>query len=74
MVSIDYLGEDTTEVEAADKTVRAYLELLDALGPPRRNASAPVRAAGGVAETVGARAGVAARRRKDRTGERPHRL
>jgi proline dehydrogenase len=32
LVSIDYLGEDTTDVEDADKTVRAYLELLDALG------------------------------------------
>ncbi len=32
MVSIDYLGEDTTAVEDAEKTVRAYLELLDALG------------------------------------------
>ena len=32
LVSIDYLGEDTTEIEDADATVRAYLELLDALG------------------------------------------
>lgn len=32
MVSIDYLGEDTTEVEDAEKTVQAYLGLLDALG------------------------------------------
>jgi proline dehydrogenase len=31
-VSIDYLGEDVTDSEAADATVRAYLELLDALG------------------------------------------
>jgi proline dehydrogenase len=31
-VSIDYLGEDVTDAEAADTTVRAYLELLDALG------------------------------------------
>ncbi|MDX1892609.1 proline dehydrogenase family protein [Mycolicibacterium sp. 050158] len=31
-VSIDYLGEDVTDVDAADATVRAYLELLDALG------------------------------------------
>jgi proline dehydrogenase len=32
MVSIDYLGEDVTDADAADATVRAYLELLDALG------------------------------------------
>jgi proline dehydrogenase len=32
LVSIDYLGEDTTEVEDADKTVQAYFDLLDALG------------------------------------------
>jgi proline dehydrogenase len=31
-VSIDYLGEDVTDSDAADTTVRAYLELLDALG------------------------------------------
>ena len=31
-VTIDYLGEDTTEIEDAEATVRAYLELLDALG------------------------------------------
>jgi proline dehydrogenase len=30
-VSLDYLGEDTTDVALADTTVRAYLELLDAL-------------------------------------------
>ena len=43
MVSIDYLGEDTTEVEDADKTVRAYLELLDALGTRDEDRSTPVR-------------------------------
>lgn len=43
MVSIDYLGEDTTEVEAADKTVRAYLELLDALGTRSEDRSTSVR-------------------------------
>ena len=31
LVSIDYLGEDVTDAEAADATVRAYLALLDAL-------------------------------------------
>lgn len=43
LVSIDYLGEDTTEVEDADKTVRAYLELLDALGTRDENDTAAVR-------------------------------
>lgn len=32
LVSIDYLGEDVTDADAADATVRAYTELLDALG------------------------------------------
>jgi proline dehydrogenase len=32
LVSIDYLGEDVTDVDAADATVDAYLKLLDALG------------------------------------------
>jgi proline dehydrogenase len=31
-VSIDYLGEDVTDADAAETTVRAYLGLLDALG------------------------------------------
>lgn len=43
MVSIDYLGEDTTEVEDAEKTVRAYLELLDALGTREEDPSTGVR-------------------------------
>ncbi len=43
MVSIDYLGEDTTEVADADKTVRAYLEMLDALGTRDEAADAAVR-------------------------------
>lgn len=30
-VTLDYLGEDTTDVELAEQTVAAYLELLDAL-------------------------------------------
>ena len=40
-VTIDYLGEDVTDADAADATVAAYLELLDTLGdrgdsdPPR---------------------------------------
>jgi proline dehydrogenase len=32
LVSIDYLGEDVTDVETANVTVDAYLKLLDALG------------------------------------------
>ncbi len=43
LVSIDYLGEDTTEVEDADTTVRAYVELLDALGTRDEDSSAAVR-------------------------------
>lgn len=31
-ISIDYLGENVTDIEDADNTVRAYLDLLDALG------------------------------------------
>jgi proline dehydrogenase len=31
-VSIDYLGEDVTDTDSADATVRAYGDLLDALG------------------------------------------
>jgi proline dehydrogenase len=43
MVSIDYLGEDTSEVEDADKTVGAYLKLLDALGIREEAAGITVR-------------------------------
>jgi proline dehydrogenase len=32
MVSIDYLGEDVTDVDSAAASMRAYLDLLDALG------------------------------------------
>ena len=32
LVSIDYLGEDVTDVDTASATVNAYLKLLDALG------------------------------------------
>jgi proline dehydrogenase len=32
LVSIDYLGEDVTDVDGANTTVRAYLELLGVLG------------------------------------------
>ncbi|MGH3676829.1 MAG: proline dehydrogenase family protein [Mycobacterium sp.] len=43
LVSIDYLGEDTIEVEDADATVRAYLELLDALGGRHESSDGKVR-------------------------------
>jgi len=39
MVSIDYLGEDVTDADAADATVAAYLQLLDALGSRVENAA-----------------------------------
>ena len=32
MISIDYLGEDVTDIDTANATVDAYLALLDALG------------------------------------------
>lgn len=32
LVSIDYLGEDVADADAADATVRAYADLLEALG------------------------------------------
>ena len=40
LVSIDYLGEDVTDVETANATVAAYLELLDALGGREETAGA----------------------------------
>ncbi len=43
MVSIDYLGEDTTVVEDAEQTVQAYVALLDALGTRDENTAATVR-------------------------------
>ena len=43
LVSIDYLGEDTTDAEDADATARAYLELLDALGARDESRSTTVR-------------------------------
>ena len=42
MVSIDYLGEDVTDTDAASATVEAYLALLDALDH-RGEAAAAVR-------------------------------
>jgi len=40
-VSIDYLGEDVTDADAADATVRAYTDLLDALGRRGEDAAGP---------------------------------
>jgi proline dehydrogenase len=40
-VTIDYLGEDVTDNEAADVTVRAYLELLGGLGDRRESGDGP---------------------------------
>ncbi len=45
LVSIDFLGEDVTDAEAAEATVQAYLQLLDALGDrgePRSDGVAPL--------------------------------
>lgn len=39
LVSIDYLGEDVTDSDAAEATVKAYLQLLDALGARTENAA-----------------------------------
>jgi proline dehydrogenase len=41
-VTLDYLGEDTTDVELAEQTVRAYLELLDRLRTVRDASGAPL--------------------------------
>jgi proline dehydrogenase len=43
LVSIDYLGEDTTDAETANATVQAYLSLLDALGGRGEPADSGVR-------------------------------
>lgn len=43
MVSVDYLGEDVTDVDTANATVDAYLKLLDALGRGRDAAIDGVR-------------------------------
>jgi len=40
-VSIDYLGEDVTDADAANATVAAYLELLDALARRSEPAAGP---------------------------------
>ncbi|OFJ52039.1 proline dehydrogenase family protein [Mycolicibacterium grossiae] len=40
-VSVDYLGEDVTDAEAADDTVRAYLALLTAFGERTETVEGP---------------------------------
>ncbi|AQA06506.1 proline dehydrogenase [Mycobacterium sp. MS1601] len=40
-VTIDYLGEDVADTDAADATVAAYLQLLDALGERAETAVGP---------------------------------
>ncbi|MCV7419780.1 proline dehydrogenase family protein [Mycobacterium yunnanensis] len=40
-VSVDYLGEDVTDADAADATVRAYTDLLDALGQRGEDQAGP---------------------------------
>jgi proline dehydrogenase len=41
LVSVDYLGEDVTDTDAADVTMRAYVELLDALGQRTEDGDGP---------------------------------
>jgi proline dehydrogenase len=40
-VSVDYLGEDVTDTDAAEVTMRAYVELLDALGHRTESGEGP---------------------------------
>ena len=42
-VTLDHLGEDTTDTEQAEHTVRAYLDLLSALGPLAAHAEVSVK-------------------------------
>ena len=74
LVSIDYLGEDTTDVEDAETTVRGLPGTARCARRTRRNPQQCRAAAGGVAEAVRARSGAAAGRREDRPGQRPHHL
>jgi proline dehydrogenase len=43
LVSVDYLGEDVTDADAATATVDAYVKLLDAMGRRGESGSAGVR-------------------------------
>jgi proline dehydrogenase len=42
-VTLDYLGEDTTDRQLAEQTVQAYLELLDGLGDLAQRAEVSVK-------------------------------
>ena len=41
LVSVDYLGEDVTDTETAEATMRAYLALLDAFGQRAEGGAGP---------------------------------
>ncbi|MGV9798212.1 proline dehydrogenase family protein [Mycobacterium sp. NPDC003449] len=43
LVTVDYLGEDTTSIDDAERTVQAYLALLDGLQLRDADRAAPVR-------------------------------
>ena len=60
-VTLDFLGEDTLDVEQAEATVAAYLDVLRALA-----ARGLTRERRGLGEAVGRRAGAARRRRPDK--------
>ena len=53
-VSIDYLGEDVTDVDDADGAVQTYLDLIEAVGSLWRSRRWRRPATGGVGEAVGA--------------------
>ena len=71
-VTLDHLGEDTTDRATADATVAAYLELIEALGRGR-----PGVRRRGVGQTVGGGAGAGRHpghpggRQRLRAGRRP---
>ena len=63
LVTLDHLGEDTTERPQADANVAAYEHILALLGD-----DGPRRPGRGVGEALGARAEPRGRRRQDRPG------
>ena len=73
-VTIDYLGEDVTDSDAADATVRGLPGSARRRRTGADDGHGRPAAARGVAEALGAGAGAAARRREDRAGERAHHL
>ena len=68
-VSIDYLGEDVTDVDGADATVQSYLRAAGRTGPPARRPARGCASTGGVAEALGVGAGAGSRWREDRVRE-----